>query len=626
MARFPKLARSRQQVTPWLLGVLLVLAYVAWTSFIDGAISLSPPILWEQPLSALLNALPGLLLALTLVALTRRLVLSFWLAWLLQALVYEVNVLKVQNLATPLMPADFRMLGQLEGGGHLLEGYLPHSPWPYLAIVAGLAITVWLFWKEPPVLKPHWWVRLPLGALALGLLVSLIMAMSPWNLVYRPSLGLQPWSAGNTAKRTGLINMLSLFNLRYSAIDRKPDVAKAQQLINRNAQQIVAPPAHVQASSLPDIIIIQSESFVDPGELKGYPAKAFIPELARLEQIGYSGRLHIPTFGGGTIRTEFEVLTGISLRYFPSVQFPYLQFTQSRIPSLPRTLERHGYTTTAVHANRPEFWNRTAAFKALGFQKFISIQDFPDDVTRDGRYVSDKDMTDEILRQLKDQGPPQFIFAISIEAHGPYDYNPGINEKERDAIKLPPDISGQTGLELQNFIYHLRHADQQLGRLADVLARRERPTLLMFFGDHLPALVPAFQADGFNNDKDFFMQTVPWILVQPNAPRKPQELQHLAAWTLPGLLLQRIGIDDEPWFNLTQAVAPELANLTRAPDAPKAEPGAASTTDEDMKNATWLRLDDRLGPLFEALPAAPSTIGATPAEAGLPASAATTMH
>ncbi len=594
-------SRRRRRWVPWLLGLVLTIALVETVALLDPSPAVSPLLFWSAPLKPVLNALPFLLLAVLLAAWTRRMLLSCWLAWLLAALVYGANALKMTNLATPLMPADFRMLGQLEGGGgHLLAGYLPHTPWLWLALVAGVALTALLIWREPPLLPRHWWIRTASGGGSLLLLVTLMMAVPAWSTVYRPSLGLQPWSAGNTARSAGMISMLNLFNLRYSSAQPKPDVASARQLIERVSPQLQSDLAEASSQALPDIVIVQSESFIDPGILKGYDANAFIPELARLRQTGEHGRVHVPTFGGGTIRTEFEVLTGISLRYYPAIQFPYLQFTQGKIPSLVRTLERHGYSTTAVHANRPEFWNRTAAFKALGFQHFISMSDFPADVHKDGRYVSDKDMTDEILRQLKDDGPPQFIFAISIEAHGPYDYSPDINTAERDAIPVPDDIRDQARKDLQNFIYHVRHADHELGRLADTLARRKRPTLLMFYGDHLPALVPAFQADGFDNGEGFFMQTVPWLLVQPNRPSKPREIHNLAAWTLPGLLLNRAGIHDEAWFDLTETVAPELAQLTRAPDAPEAEPGAAAQLDHDMANATWLHMRGKLAALWPA--------------------------
>jgi hypothetical protein len=66
--------------------------------------------------------------------------------------------------------------------------------------------------------------------------------------------------------------------------------------------------------------------------------------------------------------------------------------------------------------------------------------------------------------------------------------------------------------------------------------------------------------------------------------------QNAAAWELPGMLLREAGIHD-PWFALTQLVGPELAPLTRAPDAPiAAETPQQKKLDEGMRNIADLRL------------------------------------
>ena len=121
--------RRRSLVQRIALVLALVLAFVLLTGLVDGGVGVTAAQLIRQPRFPLANALPGLLLAGALLMWTRRAWLSFGLAFTLQGLVYGVNALKVANLGTPLLPDDFRMLGQLRKGGmHLLAGYLPHSP------------------------------------------------------------------------------------------------------------------------------------------------------------------------------------------------------------------------------------------------------------------------------------------------------------------------------------------------------------------------------------------------------------------------------------------------------------------------------------------------------------------
>jgi len=611
-ASTPEPARHAPAARVALIAVLAI-AFVLCTSWLDGGTDVLPNALWNYPawvpwwnapLRLICNALPGLLLAFALLAWTRRALWSFALAFAIQSLIYGVNALKVQNLAIPLMPADFRMLGQLRhGGGELLSGYLPHIALLVAVAIVAIALLVVWFRFEPPVWRkyPKRW-RGAASMVLFAALITLIVGASFWRGVYDPKvLGMQPWSPLATRQHDGLIGSLLLFHLQYGSQHRKADVPAALALMAHYQPQIAArtrPPAEAQK---PDIVVILSESFFDPTIMKGYPPGTDLtPNLHRLEPYGTSGWLHVPTFGGGTIRTEFEVLTGLSLRYFPQVQFPYLQINQKAIPGIVRLLAGDGYTTLAVHGNNPGFWNRTTAFKELGFDKFISIADFPPgDSINDGKYMSDKSFTDELLRQLPDAGPPRFVLGISIEAHGPYDQGYGIDEKARDAIPVPAGITdAQAKMELQNYIYHMQHADQQLGRLVDTLAQRKRRTVILFFGDHLPALVPAFQQAGFKNGGGFLTQTVPYLLID-TAHMDHAVKRNAAAWELPGMVLEQAGVDNDPYFALTRLVAPELANLTRAPDAPVApENVEQKQLDEGMRNIADLRLKDKLDKLW----------------------------
>ncbi|MDE2307395.1 MAG: LTA synthase family protein [Xanthomonadaceae bacterium] len=591
----------RTPVARSVLVLLLALAFVLLTGLLDGGSGVLPLRLFDQPRFPLANAWPGLLLAGVLLALSRRLLLSFGLAFLLQGLLYGVNLLKVQNLGTPLLPADFRMVGQLrKGGAHLLVGYLPHSPWPYLALLAALALIGAAWRYEPPLLPRRTrGKRLLGGGMLTAMLVSMLAGMPAWANVYNARvLWLEPWSASSTSSHSGLISSLMMFHLQYGQGKRKPDAAAAAQLIDQSAaalrQSMQTPPANTE---LPDIVVVQSESFFDPTSMRGYERSNFTPNLRRLAAHGISGKLHVPTFGGGTIRTEFEVLTGLSLRYFDDLQFPYLQMNHKRVPSMVHALDAHGYETVAVHGNDPAFWNRTAALKALGFDRFVSKSSFPAAAPKDGKYMADSAMTDEIMAQLKDSGPPQFIFAISIEAHGPYDVDPS-HLAERDAIAVPAGVTGSARRELQNYLYHIGHADAELGRLVAWLARRKRPSLVLFYGDHLPALTNAYRATGFVDGKDMLSQAGVWLLVDPHSQGKPVHLD-TAAWLLPGRLLEQAGIRDEPYFGLSELVGPSLAALTAAPGASlPAEDGSEQKLDRAMASIDQLRLGGKLDKLW----------------------------
>lgn len=585
-----------------LLPVSLALVFVFYTGFLDGNPGVASSAWSTQPLHLFANALPGLLCATLLLVLTRRPVLSFGLAYVAQGLILSISAIKMRNLGSPLLPADFRMVGQLKNGGfHLLGGYLPASPWPYLAIAGAIALVVALAKYEPPLFARRTHGLRLLSGVSLAVLVGTLFAGMPaWSHMYNNgTLSIQPWSASDNARDNGVVTTLVQFRLQNAGKKTKADPAEASQFIaasDGSLRQHMANAATNQRQT-PDIVVVQSESFFDPSVINGLQDDDFAPNLHRLAQHASSGQLHVPTYGGGTIRTEFEVLTGLSLRYFPSMQFPYLEMHAGVMPGMVRALRSHGYETIAVHGNDPGFWNRTAAFRSLGFDRFVSQDAFPADARKHGELMPDSAMTDQIMAQLKNDGPPRFVFAISMEAHGPYDKSYIENAAERDAIPVPAGIDDHDKLQLRNYIYHMRHADAELGRLADLLKRRERPTLLLFYGDHLPALTDTYAKVGFTSGKDMLAQTVPYILIDVHGDGPAPRNGDLAAWMLPGRLMEDAGVHDDAYFALTQVVAPQLAALTHAPDAPEsAENGQLKYTDVSMGNVAMLRMKRKLDP------------------------------
>jgi phosphoglycerol transferase MdoB-like AlkP superfamily enzyme len=295
--------------------------------------------------------------------------------------------------------------------------------------------------------------------------------------------------------------------------------------------------------------------------LRGIAKGVHLRELDRLAKRAHAGELTVPTFGGGTIRTEFEVLTGAPLSSLDGVQYPWLELDASDIAGLPAELARHGYRTLAIHPNAGAFWNRARSYPALGFDRFIDGAAFGDD-TIVGLFPGDAALTDRILSELDDDGPPQFIFAVSMEAHGPFDWRPGLDEARLASLPVPDALDEGGRYWLRNYLYLVEDADRALGRLADALSKRTRRTLLLFYGDHLPALPPVYAQLGFDDEGAAEAQTVPWLLLD-TASRYPHRLD-TSAWLLPAILLDAAGVRGPSYFSALDVVRTEL-DLDRHP-------------------------------------------------------------
>ena len=66
-----------------------------------------------------------------------------------------------------------------------------------------------------------------------------------------------------------------------------------------------------------NIILIQLESIFDPLKLKDVKfSNDPLKNLRNLSKINESGEIIVPVLGGGTIQSEFEILTGINIKTF----------------------------------------------------------------------------------------------------------------------------------------------------------------------------------------------------------------------------------------------------------------------------------------------------------------------
>ena len=494
------------------------------------------------------NALPAVMLALLLLAWTRRPVLSLALGLLPLYLLYFANAIKLDLLDTPVLPADFVLLGHLGDGGQLLLHYLPAAAIG-VASACALAVAALLRW-EPAWSRLRGWRRALLGGGVLALGASLLAGATPWSRVYAAAQDdWQEWSPAASADSGGLPATLLRYAWRTTFVLPEPDRALARHFMQEHAAPVVTAPA---PSALPDIVVLQSESFFDAARLRGIEPAQVLPEYRRIAAASRHGDLWVPTYGGGTIRTEFEVLTGIAMRYFPDVQYPYFRLTATAVPSIASVLAAHGYRTIAVHPHERDFWNRAAALAHMGFAEFDGQETFGD-AARVGWYIGDDALVDHVLQRLDAAaGAPAFVFAISMENHGPYEGFPNADPGEIAAQPLPPGASGAAGERLRGYLFHLARADRALGRLADALKQRSRRTLLLFYGDHLPALPRIYEGAGFDDDGSGAQQPVPWLLFDSAQPAAAPASEVTASFYLPALLLSAAGIEDD-WFGALES-------------------------------------------------------------------------
>lgn len=403
-----------------------------------------------------------------------------------------VSNAKYRALREPFLFSDFGLFSQAFRHPRLYLPFLGAGRALAAAVAAGAALYLGIRLEPglPALAGTVIYLAVTLGGLVLG---AGLLAYGTWR---SPLPALQP---ARDLRELGLAASLWLY-WRMERRDGADPGAKA------SARQTGSPPPPLSApdaSLLPHIVAVQSESFFDARRLPAGIRPGLLAAFDRARAASLlHGRLAVPAWGANTMRTEFGFLTGIDADSLGVHRFnPYRRFARSPIPSLASRLAAIGYRTLCIHPHPASFFARDQVYPLLGFERFVDIRDF-DGEDRCGPYVCDRAVSDMIGAVLADATEPTFIFAITMENHGPLHLEqvaPG------DAETLYREAPGAGFDDLTVYLRHLRNADRMLDALLTNLGRHPRKGLLCWFGDHVPSMPDVYAATGFDDGRTDYL-------------------------------------------------------------------------------------------------------------------------
>ncbi|WVT75009.1 LTA synthase family protein [Sinorhizobium chiapasense] len=392
-------------------------------------------------------------------------------------------------LSDPLYPTDFLFGRQIM---ELMPVLVKDRPWTAVGIAVGLvagviaiALLLRFAWRNFPKLTTR--ERVARLAFALPLLVAFwnIMDYNQFSWI-RDRLKVIPimWDQTENYKHNGFALAFAI-NLPMANVS-----APAGYMADAIDRIPVKPlPAGTSHRGKPDVIVLMSESFWDPTRL---PNVKLSPDPMPTIREMQSGNVFSPEFGGMTANVEFEALTGFSNAFLPYGSIPYQQYIRNPIPSLATFFRGEGYVSRAIHPFQSWFWNRTAVYKAFGFDTFKSEENMPP-MQKRGIFASDESLTNEIIRQADAMDDPFFFFAVTLQGHGPYE----ANRYAKNTIKIEGDLPESDRQVLATYAQGIKEADDSLKRLMDWAKKRDRETIIVLFGDHLPPLNTVYTNTGY---------------------------------------------------------------------------------------------------------------------------------
>ncbi len=277
---------------------------------------------------------------------------------------------------------------------------------------------------------------------------------------------------------------------------------------NRKAKEILAEfqPQEESGFQYPDVVVIMNESFSDLAAFCGIgETSEWLPEISAIKENMIKGYAQVSIFGGNTANTEFEFLTGNSLHFLPSGYIPYMRTITKATPTIVNDFYKLGYKTVAVHPYMPQCWRRSSVYPFFGFDEFISGTDFDEDHDESNsnrmrgsidfgdlkyirKYVSDEENYDMVLKKLEEApSENKFIFNVTMQNHGPYTYDGDDFEPYLEKYDIHEDVYSNPE-ETEQYLTLIRESDKAFADFIAEIKKREKPTVVLMFGDHLPGL------------------------------------------------------------------------------------------------------------------------------------------
>lgn len=568
--------------------LILPLLLVLLTEFLDRGGHATITLLWgrDHLRELILNYLLVFGLLLFVTALIGRTVISFWIVTLVLMVLGLVSGVKYKILGLPLLPWDLVLSGETSDMVQYLKNIV--SPMLIAGIVGFIVLGIVLFRFVPRFNAVFGW-KSRLALLAVSVFVVLTAYYDkPFAVKKALKIDTIPWDQAENYRKNGFL-AASMMNLDLVFIKEPVDYNE------KNMDAILASiprRTDVQTDVKPNVIVMLSESFWDPTIIKNVTFNQDpVPFLHSLQQTQTSGWMHTSQFGGGTANVEFEVLSGNTMRFAPQGSLPYIQYVNHEMDSLASILTRQGYTATSVNPFHNWFFNSRTVYQNFGFSRFISSEFF-DTVPEEGHFLPDTDVSKIIIEESEKSAGPDMIFANTMENHFPY-----YGGKFKDnPFKVSGDMPDETRGMLETLAKGINGADRSLQMLVEHYSKKNEPTIILFFGDHLPSLGNEFKAYRdtnylLENDPDSLnkLYRTPFVIWNNYLPQQKQSLEINASFLGP-YLLNMAKLPGTPYTDYLFDLSKKHPILP-----PKNHYASYNLTDADVKNYELLQYDAMFG-------------------------------
>ena len=513
---------------------------------------------FNAPTILLYNILPVFLLYLFFFSVTNSLRASFIFTNIPLTICLLINEFKILFRDEPFKLTDIALVTEAT---NMLENYtLEFTPKIIILTIIMIAVSVLVF----KVIRSE---KINILKRIIGVVVSITVFFVLYAGIYSnyniytdtPILGNQYRESTVFANKGFVFSFLSSFSgVKYE---------KPEGYSTKKAEEILAEFIPSDNEKLPNVIAIMSEAFFDPQtaeNIEFLPGMNPLDEFNKIKEDSMSGTIFVPGFAGGTSQTEFEFLSGANVTLIdpamPTIHKTHIKHSAYNLAS---AFKAKGFSTLAIHPGHKWFYNRQNVYKSMEFDDMIFLEDLPKDVEKINYYTSDKVTSNLIIENYKKhlkESPDKgyFNFNITIQNHGPYKET----KPETFRIKRPDGLTDNEYYILENYLSNLYDASALLTDVTKFTESIDTPTVVVFFGDHLPYLDPQYkdyEAIGYSiegKDADTYIRqhSTPYIIwgntaFKENAKHPlPKDGGLISSNFLAAKMLEYINADLSPYF------------------------------------------------------------------------------
>ncbi len=205
----------------------------------------------------------------------------------------------------------------------------------------------------------------------------------------------------------------------------------------------------------------------------------YTPEIKRMMSEGISFENHYsPNMGTGyTFNSEFAANTGF---YCPTNESSASVFTKNIYPqTLANRLKNEGYTTSAVHFNSRQFYNREAMYKKWGYDNYYCLMEY---MSIEKCVIDSDAIKNDKVYSLMTQNKPFMTYFITYSAHLPYNT---VDNKLKGIREYYPDkYKGDSEIETLRL---LAHDTDEFFKILNLRLEEEgiaEDTVIVAYADH----------------------------------------------------------------------------------------------------------------------------------------------